>query len=68
MSWEVEKLRYKTENQQLMERLEATNRLYIKVCSASDNANYSVILLIAVLIFLEFFWSLMKSVYDWICR
>lgn len=30
-TWEVEKQKYKLENQQLMERLEATNRLVVKV-------------------------------------
>ena len=30
-TWDVEKQKYKLENQQLMERLEATNRLVVKV-------------------------------------
>jgi len=34
-TWDVEKQKYKLENQQLMERLEATNRLVVKVTAAA---------------------------------
>ena len=36
-TWEVEKQKYKLENQQLMERLEATNRLVVKVQNKSSS-------------------------------